>query len=154
VLTLPCDLVRGHQNSICKPDVGPVSYTHPFSVCARARVNSYHVNVRFPTGVPNNKKVSLVFTGKFAEWFLVTVTEWYCTKRPMQLRPFPDRLCPPPPPHLTMSSNHSRLSHHRSVLWLQRIHLVAKWGETRREVAAEFCLSVSLSYFEGSLTFR
>jgi hypothetical protein len=34
---------------------------------------------------------------------------------------------------------------------LQQTHLVAKQGETGWEMAAEFCLSVSLSYLKGSL---
>jgi hypothetical protein len=37
---------------------------------------------------------------------------------------------------------------------MQQRHLVAKRGETGREIAAEFCLPVSLSYVKGSLTCR
>jgi hypothetical protein len=77
---------------------------------------------------------------------LVTVIEWYRTKRPLQLRPFSNLLCS----HL--SSNHSRFINQSSLLWLQQKHLILKWGETGRKMAPEFCLSVSLSYLKGSLT--
>jgi hypothetical protein len=55
-------------------------------------------------------------------------------------------------PHL--SSNHSCFIHQSSLLWLQQWHLVAKRGQSKREIASEFCLSVSLTYPKGSLTCR
>jgi hypothetical protein len=53
-------------------------------------------------------------------------------------------------PH--MSSNNSLFIHQSSLLRLQQTHMKAKRGKSRREIAAEFCLSVSLSYRKGSLT--
>jgi hypothetical protein len=53
-----------------------------------------------------------------------------------------------------LSSNHFRFIHQISLLWLQQRHPVSKRGETGREMAAEFCLSVSLSYLKGSLICR
>jgi hypothetical protein len=64
------------------------------------------------------------------------------------MRPFSDLLCP----HL--SSNHSRFIHQSSLLWLHQTHPVGKRGKTGREMAAEFCLSVSLSCLKGSLISR
>jgi hypothetical protein len=56
-------------------------------------------------------------------------------------------------PHL--STNHTRFIHQRSSpLWLQQTHPVPKPGETGREMAAEFCLSVFLSFLKGSFTCR
>jgi hypothetical protein len=52
-------------------------------------------------------------------------------------------------PHL--SSNHS-FPFTRILCSRCSRHLVATRGETGREMAAEFCLSVSLSYFKRSLT--
>jgi hypothetical protein len=72
---------------------------------------------------------------------------WYRTKRPMQLRPFFNRCAP----HL--SSNYTESST-RALCSDCSSHLVAKREETKREIAAEFCLIASLSYLKGSLTCR
>jgi hypothetical protein len=37
-----------------------------------------------------------------------------------------------------LSSNHSRYIHHGFLLWLQQTHLVAKRGETWREMSENF----------------
>jgi hypothetical protein len=47
---------------------------------------------------------------------------------------------------LQLSCNNSRFIHQSSLLRSQQRHTVAKQGETWRGMAAEFCLSVSLSY--------
>jgi hypothetical protein len=74
---------------------------------------------------------------------LVTVTEWYHAKRPMQLRPFYD--CAPRVLIIPDSST-------RDLCSGRSRHLVAKRGETGREMAAEFCISVSPLYVKISLT--
>jgi hypothetical protein len=51
-----------------------------------------------------------------------------------------------------LSYNHSRVIRQSSQLWLQQRHLVSTRREIGREMAAEFCLSVSLSHLKGSLT--
>jgi hypothetical protein len=51
-----------------------------------------------------------------------------------------------------LSYNHSRVIRQSSQLWLQQRHLVSKRREIGREMAAECCLSVSLSHLKGSLT--
>jgi hypothetical protein len=66
----------------------------------------------------------------------------------MQLRPFSDPLCLSPYEFLFPIHPPSYLP------WLQQRHIVAKRGETGRELAAECCLSVSLAYLNGSLTCR
>jgi hypothetical protein len=71
---------------------------------------------------------------------------WHRIKRPMQLRPFYALLCSPP------SSNNLWFIHQSSLLWLHQKRLVVKRGESGREMFAEFCLSISLSYLKGSLT--
>jgi hypothetical protein len=45
-------------------------------------------------------------------------------------------------PHL--STDHSQFNHHSSLLCLQQRHLVTKQGETGREIATVFCVSVSI----------
>jgi hypothetical protein len=37
-----------------------------------------------------------------------------------------------------LHSNHSRLTHHNSLLWLQHWHLIAKRGETWLEMSENF----------------
>jgi hypothetical protein len=53
-----------------------------------------------------------------------------------------------------LSSNNSRFMHQNSLLWLQQRYLVAKRRETGREMAAEFCSSISLSCLKGYLTWH
>jgi hypothetical protein len=53
-----------------------------------------------------------------------------------------------------MSSNHSQFIRQNSLLWLQERNLVAKQGETGREMAIEFFLSLSISYVKGYLGFE
>jgi hypothetical protein len=77
---------------------------------------------------------------------LVTLGEWYRAKRPMRLRQF-SMYCAP---HL--SSYHSRFIHQSSLLWFSRDSSEAGRNLTRS--VREFCLSVSLSYSQGSLTCR
>jgi hypothetical protein len=72
-------------------------------------------------------------------WLLL---QWYRAKFPMQLRPFSE-ICAS---HL--SFNHPLFVHQSSLLSFQQGHVVAKREETGREMAAEFCLSVSLSYLK------
>jgi hypothetical protein len=55
-------------------------------------------------------------------------------------------------PHL--NSNHSWFIHQSSLLSGCSRNLVAKRGETGREIDAEICLSVSLPYLKKSLTCR
>jgi hypothetical protein len=50
------------------------------------------------------------------------------------------------------ASNHSRIIQQSSLFWLLQRHVVAKRGETGREMVAEFCLLLSLSYLKWSLT--
>jgi hypothetical protein len=78
-------------------------------------------------------------------WLLISMVSY---KASHTLRPSYNLLC------CHLSSNHYRFIHQSSLLWLQQRHLVANGGETGREMTAEFCLSVSLSYLEGSLTCR
>jgi hypothetical protein len=67
--------------------------------------------------------------------FTVTVMVWYCTKRSMQLRALCDRL------FSFLNSDHSPFIHRTFLLWFHRRRLVAKRGETGREMANEFFLS-------------
>jgi hypothetical protein len=70
---------------------------------------------------------------------LVTVTGWYRTKRPLQLRPFYIYCASP------SEFYHSRYIHQNYFLRLQQTDLVGKRGESGWEMAAEFCLSLSVS---------
>jgi hypothetical protein len=49
------------------------------------------------------------------------------------------------------ASNHSRIIQQSTLFRLQQRHVVAKRGETGREMVAEFCVLVSLSYLMWSL---
>jgi hypothetical protein len=69
---------------------------------------------------------------------LSTVTGWYRTKRPMQLRPLSDVS------YYLLSSNHSRFIHQNSLLWLQQKHLVAKRGEIWRKCTWILPISISV----------
>jgi hypothetical protein len=64
----------------------------------------------------------------------------------MKLRPFSDLLCSPYEFYIILDSSTSVFCSRCSR------HLVAKRGESGREIAAEFCLSVSLSYLKWYLT--
>jgi hypothetical protein len=77
---------------------------------------------------------------------MVTVKEWYRANVPCNFM----HVLPYYAPHL--NSNLSRVIYQSSLLWLQQKHLVAKREETGLEMAAEFCLSVSLPYLKGFLT--
>jgi hypothetical protein len=68
-----------------------------------------------------------------------TVVQSSVTERPMHC----DHVLIYCAPHL--SSNKSRFIQQSSLLRCQQTHLVAKWGETGREIFAEISLAVPLS---------
>jgi hypothetical protein len=101
-------------------------------ICSNAVLSSWVHNGHTSLGVKNVNSL-----------YLLTLPR---TKRPMQLRQF-SVYCAP-----RLSTNHSLFIYQTSLLWLQQRHLVAKPGGSRRELATEICLSMSLSCIKGSLT--
>jgi hypothetical protein len=96
----------------------------------------------------NTRRLRKLWYSPLCGVLLVTVTEWYRTKRPVQLRPFSDASCSP-------SEFYSFPVYPPEFPVLVAAHTLSSGaGVPGREMAAEFCLSVSLSYLKGSLTSR